>query len=121
PFDPNRVVATEVGTATLEFADESRGTFGYTVNGVAGSKAIARQVFASPVPRCATGAAASATNFQDLWYVPAESGWGLNVAHQGDILFATWFTYAASGKGRWLVMPGMQRAPGSARHTGDVY
>ena len=33
---------------------------------------------------------------------PAESGWGINFAHQGDVVFATWFTYdgpqqAASG------------------------
>ncbi|MGZ5080241.1 MAG: hypothetical protein ACXWHZ_12395, partial [Usitatibacter sp.] len=46
-------------------------------------------------------------NFQDLWWrspANSESGWGVNITHQGDILFATWFTYAADGKGLWLVM-----------------
>ena len=37
-----------------------------------------------------------------------ESGWGINITHQGDILFATWFTYlpgtSQSNKGMWLVM-----------------
>lgn len=121
PFDPNAVASAEVGTGSLEFADETRATFTYSVNGIAGSKAITRQVFSSPVPRCTEGTAPSSTNFQDLWYIQAESGWGLNVAHQGDILFATWFTYAAGGKGRWLVMPGMQRVAGTLRYTGDVY
>jgi hypothetical protein len=47
------------------------------------------------------------TNYQGLWYkAPAESeaGWGINFAHQGDVIFATWFTYAADGKGMWIVM-----------------
>ena len=39
---------------------------------------------------------ALATNYQDLWWAaPAESesGWGINLTHQGDVIFATWFTY----------------------------
>ncbi|HET7729666.1 MAG TPA: hypothetical protein VFK48_06500, partial [Usitatibacter sp.] len=45
-------------------------------------------------------------NYQDLWYAsPAESesGWGVNFAQQGDTVFATWFTYEASGAPMWLV------------------
>jgi hypothetical protein len=41
---------------------------------------------------------------QDLWWNPAESGWGINVAHQGEKAFATLFTYDANGKGIWYVM-----------------
>ena len=36
---------------------------------------------------------AAATNYQDLWWVPSESGWGVDFAHQGNLLFATWYTY----------------------------
>ncbi len=46
-------------------------------------------------------------NFSGLWYkAPAESesGWGINFAHQGDAIFASWFTYDMTGKGWWLVM-----------------
>ncbi len=49
--------------------------------------------------------AASAANYQGLWYAsPAESksGRGPDVAHQGDVIFATWFTYDANGKAWWL-------------------
>ncbi|HEX8738685.1 MAG TPA: S8 family peptidase, partial [Casimicrobiaceae bacterium] len=58
-------------------------------------------------------ASAVQTNYQGLWWAsPAgsESGWGLNVAHQGNIIFATWFTYDTSGKALWLSMTGVQGA-----------
>ncbi len=47
--------------------------------------------------------AAYATNFQDLWWNPAESGWGVNVNQQGDTIFATWFVYDAARKPTWFV------------------
>jgi hypothetical protein len=46
-------------------------------------------------------------NYQGLWWnAPANSepGWGINFAHQGDTIFASWFTYDVSGRGLWLVM-----------------
>jgi hypothetical protein len=54
-------------------------------------------------------------NYQGLWWAsPAgsESGWGLNVAHQGNVIFATWFTYDASGKALWLSMTATEGAAG---------
>ena len=51
-----------------------------------------------------TGAVA-APNVQGLWWTaPAnsESGWGVNLAHQADTVFASWFTYDTAGKGWWL-------------------
>ena len=42
-------------------------------------------------------------NYQGLWWNPDESGWGINFAHQGDIIFATWFTYDVAGKPWWLI------------------
>ena len=120
PFSPGSVRLTEVGTATFDFASESVGTFSYTVNGVSGSKAITPQLFASPVPHCTAGTP-SAANFQDLWWSAAESGWGVNITHQGDILFGTWFTYGADGRGRWLVMPSLNRQPTGSTYSGDIY
>ena len=32
------------------------------------------------------------------------SGWGVNFAHQGDQIFATWYTYDSAGKAWWLSM-----------------
>ena len=44
-------------------------------------------------------------NYSSLWWNAAESGWGVNIAHQADILFAAWFTYDADNSGLWLVAP----------------
>lgn len=44
-FDPARVVARAVGTATLRFNSPGSGTLDYTVDGVPVSKAITRQVW----------------------------------------------------------------------------
>ena len=52
PFDPAKVALTAVGAAGLTFADGNRATFSYTVNGIAQSKAITRQVFRAPGTTC---------------------------------------------------------------------
>src|SRR4029077_13993209 len=97
-----------VGTLTVTFASASAATMAYTINGVSQSKSITPQTFASPVPSCVFGSQSNlalATNYQDLWWAApggSESGWGINFTHQGDTIFATWFTYAA-GKPLWLI------------------
>src|SRR5438477_8082672 len=37
--------------------------------------------------------AASATDKTDLYYIPAESGWGMTIANQGDTIFVTMYVY----------------------------
>jgi hypothetical protein len=123
PFNPSAVGVSVVGSVTISFSDASNGTMNYTVNGVSQSKPIVRQVF-GPLPTCeANGPQGSTLNFQNLWYAaPAESeaGWGVNVTHQGDILFITWFTYDANGRGMWVVGPRMERTTGNT-FTGALY
>lgn len=123
PFDAGRVTVTAVGTARLSFSGASNGSFSYEVNGVRGTKAIARQLFASPLPACSVGGSTgSLPNYQDLWWSPggAESGWGLNIAHQGDLLFVTWFTYGGDGRGMWLVGSNVAKT-GNATYAGTLY
>jgi len=55
-------------------------------------------------------------NYQGLWWnAPAnsESGWGINFAHQGDTIFASWFTYDVNGRGWWLVMTATKTGVGT--------
>ena len=124
PFNPALVVPTAVGTGTLTFTDAANGTFAYTVNGVSQTKAITREVF-GPVPTCRFGMQrdlAKATNYQDLWWnAPAgsESGWGLNITHQGDTLFVTWFTYDLDGSPLWLSATAPKT--GAATYAGALY
>ena len=118
------MVATPVGSATFTFSDANNGSFLYTVNGITQTKPIVRQIYASPVPTCAVDASgAGSSNFQDLWWrspANSESGWGLNITHQGDILFATWFTYGTDGRGMWLVMSEGLRATTNT-YSGALY
>lgn len=42
----------------------------------------------------------------DLWYLPSESGWGMNlVQHPSGKVFAVWYTYDTDFGPLWLVMP----------------
>jgi serine protease len=116
PFDPNAVARTPVGAATLTFNDLNRGNFSYVVNGTAQNKSLTRQTFGPP-PTCNFGSApdfGSATNYQDLWWVAtgAEAGWGINLTHQGDVIFATWFTYDVNGTPLWLSATAAKSAAG---------
>ena len=63
------------------------------------------------------------TTFQALWWAfPAgsENGWGVNVAHQGNTLFVTWFTYDTDGNGLWLVMSNAERTSAGV-YTGQIF
>ena len=123
PFNPSMVGVTAAGTVTFNFTDANNGTMTYIANGVSGSKPIVRQVF-STLPTCTAGGSQGSTlNFQNLWYAsPAESesGWGVNVTHQGSILFVTWFTYDSTGRGMWIVGPRFDRTTGNT-FTGPLY
>jgi len=44
-FNASAVVRTKVGQGTLTFTDANNGTFAFTIDGVAGTKAITRQPF----------------------------------------------------------------------------
>src|SRR5215831_3630119 len=93
PFDPTKVKVTAVGSVVFTFTSPVDGQLTYTYNGTVGMMNITRQVFAT-LPDCEMGGSMPATpNFSDLWWNPAESGWGVNLQQQGNILFATWFTY----------------------------
>jgi hypothetical protein len=82
----------------------------------------ANQVF-GPLPSCIFSAPnnlAAAINYTDLWWkAPAgsESGWGINFTHQGDTIFATWFTYDHDHTPMWLVATANKSAPGTYSGT----
>ena len=120
---PGGATGAPVGNATLTFTDANNGTFAYTVNGIAQTKAITRETF-GPLPNCVFGAQvnlALTNNYQDLWWAaPAgsESGWGINLAHEGDTIFATWYTYDHDRSPMWLVTTATKS--GLSSFTGDL-
>jgi hypothetical protein len=54
---------------------------------------IALALFAAP--------ARAATDYTDLWWNPAESGWGVNFIQADDFIFSTFFVYGPSGQPIW--------------------
>ncbi len=70
------------------------------------------------VALCAFVLPARATNYQDLWWNPSESGWGIQIVQQSDTLFLTWFIYDTAGNPTWVVSDGVTRI---ASGSSDVY
>ena len=69
----------------------------------------------------ATAGEVAPPNSEGLWWNSppgSESGWGINFTHQGNTIFATWFTCDASGKPLWMAAPAQLTAPGV--YTGDL-
>ena len=64
-------------------------------------------------------AAAPGTDYSDLWYLPAESGWGVNLAQQADVVFATLFVYGADNTARWYVASDLRG--GTNSFSGALY
>lgn len=82
---------------------------------------LAASLIAALLP-CFALAGPGTDNYQGLWWnAPpgSESGWGLGIAHQGDAIMATWFTYDDSGRGAWLVL--VATRSGNDTFTGTVY
>lgn len=121
-FDPAQVRALDVGEGRIMFSDDANGEFAYTMGDTAIRKTITRMAFAAPAPACSASTGPHAANYQDLWWAaPAgsESGWGINFAHQGNILFATWFTYGAGNQATWLVASNLT-GTGSGSYSGAL-
>jgi len=69
-------------------------------------------------------ATTSSTDYTDLWYLSSESGWGVNVIQQADVVFATFFVYGSDGSPRWFVVPdgrSVASPPGQNQFTGALY
>ena len=120
-------VPSAAGMGTLTFTDANNGSFAANVNGISQTKAITRfDVGTGPQPICTysnpSTDLAEATNYQDDWWVTngAEPGWGLNLVHQGNSIFATWYTYDVDGAPLWLSALA-QRQGTSNVYSGTIY
>ena len=46
---------------------------------------------------------AFAADYTDIWFTPAESGWGINLIQSDTYIFATFFIYGQDGKPTWVI------------------
>jgi hypothetical protein len=80
----------------LNLQDSSNGIISYQIGDVARTVSVSKQKFRS-------GSGTASENFTDLWWNPSESGWGLSIAHQADMMFLAWYTFDTQGKSTWYV------------------
>ncbi len=70
-------------------------------------------------------AVSTSTDFSDLWFNPSESGWGMNVIQQENILFLTLFVYGTGSTPTWFVASNVafvsQNAAGDRLYRGDLF
>jgi hypothetical protein len=62
---------------------------------------------------------AAAVDYTDIWYLPAENGWGVNVVQSDNFLFITFFIYGADGKPTWYT--GQVTLDASGNYNGTLY
>lgn len=90
PFVNNSCSYTRCGVGMLDALDAVRAA--QTTRGEGGGKVYGT----SPV-----------YDATDLWYVPAEPGWGMSLTqHPGGQLVGVWYAYDAEGKPVWITLPG---------------
>ena len=58
-------------------------------------------------------------DYTDLWFVPSEPGWGVNLIQQYETLFATLFVYGPDNSPRWYVASDLRF--GQDFFTGGLY
>jgi hypothetical protein len=58
------------------------------------------------------------TDQSDLWYIPAESGWGIQFVQRGSVIFATMFVYDQGNIPIWYVAT--MNSVGNFTWTGDL-
>jgi len=59
------------------------------------------------------------TDYTDLWWNPAENGWGINLIQQYGTIFATLFVYGTDNSPRWYVASQLEGSPNS--FSGTLY
>jgi len=62
---------------------------------------------------------AYAIDYTDIWYNPAESGWGVNLVQSDTFIFATFFIYGQNGSPTWYTA--QLTYDGTANYTGGLY
>lgn len=68
----------------------------------------------------AARATSYSTDASDLWWIPSESGWGIQLNQQHATVFATMFVYAQNGQPEFYVAALQRTDPGLA-WTGTAY
>ncbi len=61
------------------------------------------------------------TDLSDIWWNPAESGWGMQMVNTGIFVFATIYIYGPDGKPMWLTGQLTLSGAGGVTYSGPLY
>ena len=81
---------------------------------------LASSLLALSVLAGTASATSYSTDQSDLWFLPTESGWGIQLVQRGSTIFATMFVYDAAGKPIWYVAT-MSPIGDGITWTGDLF
>ena len=103
------------GQARISIGSDGKLDFDYTIDNISQARRLERAALVANPPTCTfvTGSRASASNYTDVWWQQSESGWGISIIHQGDLIFIAWYTYGADGKAMWVTGLATRQADGS--------
>ncbi len=89
--------AEEVGTVSLNMSDGTHATFSWDINGRTGSEPFQYFAFSSdPTIKQHTSS----------YFDPRDSGWGISVATQGDVVATILYYYDETGAPKWALGTG---------------
>lgn len=130
-FFPRQVVLEQFGFGNggIHFQPDGASTFWYPLvdHEIDGpiEKSITPFQFGKAVTVCSEGGdAGPSPNYQGLWWSSppgSEPGWGLYLAHQGDVIFAILLTYDFQGSPTWYSIVLREDPWGAREYTGTVY
>jgi len=128
---PANVTPSKVGTGSITVTgsgSSARLALAYTIGAVTQTKSsLEPQNFAAAdqVPVCSLQSVSSRsnlTNYTDHWWGgEAASGWGVQISHQGNLVFAGWYSYNEQRTATWITAQGTQDANNPRRFTGTLY
>jgi len=64
---------------------------------------------------------ALATNYGDLWWNPAESGWGMQASQQGNAMFITLYVFRQDRSATWLNGLAFATSAAATTFSGELY
>lgn len=119
---PSGKVEEQVGSVHLAFdADPHAMAFTTTIDGNTVTRNMSRYDFSGKDVVCSAVEAADArmTNYTDMWWEPATTGWGINVIHLDDKLYGQWYTYETPDQPVFMTITLERQGDGS--YLGPVY
>lgn len=120
PFDASpggRTTFRTAGAMRIVFAGKGAARLAFEIDGQRTEKDIEPMAFAPPgPPACSLSddVVGEGSNHQGLWWDPAEPGWGLALAQQGETVFGVIFTFDDGGRPLWLSASDLRRGAGDS-------